>query len=747
MALVTTFFIFVILGFYFEKGYIPSNKKSIAVAYILWIVGVFGLLGLHRLYLGKYGTGLLWMFTAGVLGVGAIIDLYTLSRKVEEHNLLVDLRSVFLANQYDNTLESEEKPIKTLPLKIIDKDNHNKKEIKNDLKSNTLNKMDESSAISNINEKNFDDSIIDITDQPIEIIPNSLIKHNSSVPFWEHRYITSYSAINNASAEQKEFYNIFKNNFLKSSFIDLEGNLNYVFILLFDLLIEYDSHKDIYKLEAHLKDLGEHYPKTKTYCFLFLIEKMELGGYNDDVARLRVEENLNNHYNKSNYYSNDFWGMGEKYKSILSLNEEEVKLLNKLWEPINNFCNIEFCLHEVIKLYLLLISELKAKYKALGSSIDDEFIFVADIIVRKHFNYKKSSQNYKYSIESTTNQFYSNILKKCENAVREYYGHKRKLNTDTYYTNEEAKLAYEFKINSNVSELLTNLISKVAKPNEETELELNSQTTSRWKIKFEEIKKEFKDNPNNFINSINELVRLNKKNPSNEKIYLEATKFIARYDNIATLILYVNYVHEYLKSPLFDENKLQKTIKKSVFTTNEQFSDFEKIVSELVNDKDIDKAHKAVQQIFEVKRRKIYLNKTDIIDVQQKHAGTVELLNEYLRDEHEEEINSIKSQNINNSELKLETIHKKEDSYPSSFLSELSLNPTQISFLEMFSKRNFSIPQIEIEELAKSQGVFKNQVIESINEACYEVLNDVLIEEDDDFFTIIPAYFHKIYTK
>jgi len=34
----------------------------------------FGYLGLHRLYVGKWGTALIWFFTGGILGIGWVVD-------------------------------------------------------------------------------------------------------------------------------------------------------------------------------------------------------------------------------------------------------------------------------------------------------------------------------------------------------------------------------------------------------------------------------------------------------------------------------------------------------------------------------------------------------------------------------------------------------------------------------------------------------------------------------------------------
>jgi hypothetical protein len=346
------------------------------------------------------------------------------------------------------------------------------------------------------------------------------------VPYWAHHYVYSYSEINSASSEQKKFYAIFKNSFLKGEYFDLEGNMNYAFILLFDLLIEFDNHKDISKLESQLNILGQSYPKTKSYGISFLIQKMEANGESDGVARLRAEDRYRYQNNNTDY---DYWRLGSKYKTKLKLNHEEVKLLNKLWYPSNNFCSIEYCCVEILKLYITVIEELKASYIAEGTTIEHQFLAVADIIARKHFKYKNGSQNYKYCIETTTNEFYSHIFKHCENAVREYYGHKRKINTDTYYTTAEAKTEFETKIISKVSGLLPVLISKVSIPDEATDIELYSQNTNRWKIKFEELTTSYNEKPKEFIDSIVALGKLNKKNPSIENIFFEASKFIEKY--------------------------------------------------------------------------------------------------------------------------------------------------------------------------------------------------------------------------
>lgn len=62
--------------------------KSKIVAYLLWLIGICGCLGFHRFYLGKTKSGLLWLFSGGLLGVGSLIDLVSLAEQVRQVNSL-----------------------------------------------------------------------------------------------------------------------------------------------------------------------------------------------------------------------------------------------------------------------------------------------------------------------------------------------------------------------------------------------------------------------------------------------------------------------------------------------------------------------------------------------------------------------------------------------------------------------------------------------------------------------------------
>jgi TM2 domain-containing membrane protein YozV len=70
------------------------NTKG--TSYLLWLSIFLGIGGVHRFYNGKMLTGLLWLLTGGLFGVGQLIDLLLIPNMVESHNLRRSAKDNFL---------------------------------------------------------------------------------------------------------------------------------------------------------------------------------------------------------------------------------------------------------------------------------------------------------------------------------------------------------------------------------------------------------------------------------------------------------------------------------------------------------------------------------------------------------------------------------------------------------------------------------------------------------------------------
>jgi len=52
------------------------------VVLLLWLLGAVGLCGLHRIYLNRWASGILYLATFGLFGLGQIFDWFRLGSMV-----------------------------------------------------------------------------------------------------------------------------------------------------------------------------------------------------------------------------------------------------------------------------------------------------------------------------------------------------------------------------------------------------------------------------------------------------------------------------------------------------------------------------------------------------------------------------------------------------------------------------------------------------------------------------------------
>jgi TM2 domain-containing membrane protein YozV len=83
------------VGWLFDLFWMPVLARSARRRYFdgpysydfAWVLQTFlGVFGLHRMYLGKWATGLIWLLTAGLFGIGYVYDYLTLNEQVSLAN-------------------------------------------------------------------------------------------------------------------------------------------------------------------------------------------------------------------------------------------------------------------------------------------------------------------------------------------------------------------------------------------------------------------------------------------------------------------------------------------------------------------------------------------------------------------------------------------------------------------------------------------------------------------------------------
>ena len=91
--------------------------RNTGIAYILWSLSFLGFAGIHRFYLGKPFTGIIWFCTWGLFGIGQLVDLFVLPKMVEEKNS--ELRGRLEETKYSQLSSEENSRLHDSPIHSI----------------------------------------------------------------------------------------------------------------------------------------------------------------------------------------------------------------------------------------------------------------------------------------------------------------------------------------------------------------------------------------------------------------------------------------------------------------------------------------------------------------------------------------------------------------------------------------------------------------------------------------------------
>lgn len=396
-----------------------------------------------------------------------------------------------------------------------------------------------------------------------------------------------------------------------------------------------------------------------------------------------ISKNENHSPNTNSLYTH--WG--NYYKKKLALNTTERRLLNKISTSVTDdpFYKIDFCLENSIVILLSI---------------------------------------YRSTPVLPPENYWLDLFKYCIYQLKRQYVLFLPVSLD--------ELGEVNRIESVIDELAKREVLKgllgLAKLTVEQEKKLYASDKKRWGIVIDDLKANYADS-SLFYEEIKLMESINSSIVAKRNLYYESYSFMIDKDKVLALKFYLHYLHVGSESDTFKFRVITRQHQKKMFANDEQLKNFNELLRRYNKKKNLNDSLIDIEQLFIKKRKKIVLDEKAILSAKEDLNGVVDLLNEYFEDE-----NYVGKEAF--------PIMEK---LPAEASTVIIFNNIQSEFLNMFSRQFYSISLVDADAFANSKGVFKSQLIDGINDLCYDLLDDMLIEEGDgDNYILNEKYYKKI---
>ena len=565
------------------------------------------------------------------------------------------------------------------------------------------------------------------------------ITYSAGVPRWPDEYISYYVDFNYVAPRLKEFYDIFKEAFEEDEFYDIEGNDNYAFALLQDIRQSHD-YRQMLSFEKQIQSLLLHYPVVRLQAISLLIYRMKRTFNVKGMNRVRNQEQEEYimYMEGSKEKMKNFWLLGSRYREVMGLTKRQASALDKVLHRYNHFNSIEFCLVETIKFFCATLDELNKLFQKKKTTIEEVFTDFSESLSKKRkslFPYINASAEDIWMLMEI--ELYTLLFDHCENRVRSTYKYGYHLQVYPTFNMVTVLQSYDKLLASKYDAIFDTLVVTIAPPDAAAISELSRQSPFYLKSQLKELVKTYKQSPEDCIRRIIKLGEINHKNPMVKEFYYAAFSFAAGKDKRAALSFYLYFTwHDlYISRPEY--LSLDPKQQAKLFKNEDESEAFTTILTGLRQNNNINEAFHALENMFTPKRRKIELDSEAIETIRHQHVDTVDVLTRYLE---EDAANLDATPADKNNKAK-----QRAQSPPSSlYLTSLKLNPLQEELLAFFSTKRFAVTSSELEEFCRKRSVFPGQLVESINAACFDLLDDLLIEQDDQQYKIETQYYNMI---